>query len=70
MSADFNSSMDELDFAQTLHDLQVRRAYLATYSQANLVEFPTCRVFVDKVLQFFTKQKDNKNLPLQWSCCR
>ena len=65
MSTDFNSSMDELDFAQILHERQVRRVYLITYSQANLVELPTCKVFVDKVLEFFTQKKDEKNLPLQ-----
>ena len=42
------------------------------YSEANLVEFPTCGVFVDKVLKFFTKQKDDKNPLLRWStvCCQ
>ena len=65
MSTDFNSSMDELDFAQILHERQVRRVYLITYSQANLVELSTCKVFVDKVLEFFTQKKDEKNLPLQ-----
>ena len=60
MSTYFNSSMDELDFAQTLHDRQVRHVYLIICSQANLVEFPTCKVFVDKVLEFFTKKKMTK----------
>ena len=60
MSTDFNSSMDELDFAQTLHERQVRRVYLITYSQANLVELPTCKVFADKLLEFFRKKKMKK----------
>ena len=28
------------------------------------------RVYLIKVLEFFTKQKDDKNPPLQWSCCQ
>ena len=64
MSTDFSSSIDKLDFTQTLHDRQVRRVYLVTYSQANLVEFPICRVFIDKTLKFFMKQKGGKNPPL------
>ena len=64
MSTDFSSNIDKLDFTQTLHDRHVRRVYLVTYSQANLVEFPICRVFIDKALKFFMKQKDGKNPPL------
>ena len=60
--------MDELDFSQTLHDRQVRRVYLINYSRANLVEFPTCKLFVDKVVELFTKQNDDKNPLLKWSC--
>ena len=66
MSTDLNSSMDELDFTQTLHDCQVRRAYLIIYSQANLVEFATCRIFLDKVLGIFTKQ--NKKVTKIYHC--
>ena len=64
--------MDELDFTKTLHDHQFWCVYLITYSEANLVEFPTCGVFVEKVLKFFTKQKDDKNPLLRWStiCCQ
>ena len=67
MSTDFNSSKDELNFAQTLRDRQVRRVYLITsYSEAYLVEFSTCRIFVGKELEFFTKQKDHKNPAFPW----
>ena len=68
MSADFNYTMDELDFTKALR--QVRRVYFIHYSQPNLVGFPTCRTFVGNVLEFFMKQKDDKNPPLQWSCCQ
>ena len=51
MSADFNYTMDELDFTKALR--QVRRVYFINYSQPNLVGFPTCRTFVGNVLEFF-----------------
>ena len=68
--SDLNSSIDELDFNQSLGDRQVRRVYLITYSQANLEKFPNCTVFTDKILEYFTTVKDDNNPPVQWACCQ
>ena len=68
--SDLNSSIDELDFNQSLGDRQVRRVYLITYSQANLEEFPNCTVFTDKILEYFTTVKGDNNPPVQWACCQ
>lgn len=62
--------LDELDFTQNPHDRKVIRVYFIIYSQANSVEFSTCRDFVEKVLEFFLKQRDDKNPPLQWPYCQ
>ena len=67
--SDLNSSIDELDFSQSLGDRQVRRVYLITYSQANLEEFPNCTVFTDKMLEYFITVKGDNNPPVQWACC-
>ena len=68
--SDLNSSIDELDFNQSLGDRQVRRVYLITYSQANLEELLNCTVFTERILEYFTTVKGDNNPPVQWTCCQ
>ena len=67
---DLNSSIDELDFNQSLGHRQVWRVCLITYSPAILEEFPNCTVFTDKILEYFTTVKYDNNPPVQWACCQ
>jgi len=62
--------IDDLDFTQQLHERQVRRVYLITYSQANMEEFPSCETFVTRFLKFFEQDKEDPNPPTQYACCQ
>ena len=65
-----DQSFEKNDFTQTLHERQVKRVYLMTYAQANLNEFPTCQVFSEKLLEFFSKDPNDNNPPTRWVCCQ
>jgi len=68
MSADDSFAQEELDFTQPLEAREQRRAFLITYSQADLEKVPNCLRFSEIVLKAFEEAGGNRQV-VQWSCC-
>ena len=62
-SSDGNASNDS---DNEIHQRAVRSVVLATYSQADMTKFPTCKSFANEVVKHFQTTKVNV---LHWVCC-
>ena len=67
MSVD-DSFTDQIDLSETLHVREQRRAFLITYSQADLEKVPNSMRFAEIVLQAFNEGGSSRKV-VQWCCC-
>ena len=66
MSAD--DSFTELDTTITMEPREQRRAFLITYSQADMTKVPSCLRFSEIVIEAFNSCSSNRKI-VQWACC-
>ena len=65
ISTESNMSIDESSSAKELDSRSIRKVYLITYSQADLIKFPTRRSFADAVIASFSGVSATIE---QWCC--
>ena len=57
-----------MNVTEDFDDNESRRAFLLTYSQADLSRFNNCKRFAECVLAALNEGKSNKSV-LEWACC-
>ena len=64
-----NDSFIELDTTISMEPREQRRAFLITYSQADIRKVPSCLRFSEIILEAFNSASYSRRI-VQWACCK